>query len=1213
MKPPRSPRSLVDELAPFSPVDLLTKCAAAQMCPDNAQRLFRLEHLAINAASLPPGPDRPSMSMPRYRRLLESGMGVDFLEDPFSAPLVVPVAFTGGSYLTLPGLTEHLRPGVDLLLSVSMLAVDFAGTRFRESIAHPCQALLRLSDAMCSLAGLRRGQAPATEPRLVLPTGDRLAELTRAVSWTDDQLRELFSETNVSPTALHHFELPLGVSLLDNTAPGFGPLLERPLIRDGRGVVIALPHSLLTALSRYVLGTAHEHGLLKPLAEAFHSAAVARASHCLKSMGLHELAGDHTTEPPAPGLTEQMRWLDTDKLVHLIIVSDDLETYRRDDPFGSARFPSGEELDRRFRVGVARAKASKTPPREVLGLVVVCGVARFASFGVNGGSDEQQVLLMHLEELDALSVLEPGRPLYLWHFARARERFRQSSAMIAWSLADELFFFRQYDSSFYMGDDQVPTLAAFQANAGDALSQEAYARLDPHVIAAIDGRYRECVRVFPDSSIPVYAPKIPSATEAAHCVEVEGGAIWVYSRLPLPPRASLANTMACRLVESLAFWLGRMVNEPFVRACGEIHARIEICVISPDRWGYPSAAPSGEIVDPGIAVSVLSESSLRVEFPPEAMSLICSARGHEERVLLLPACRALATLAGCSESDADTALATAMPTAKHRSLVFVSGEDAFSVRPRCLPPLHLVDPAAEQEVLDEVRSHLVTIGIPKGPLPAKHRTRVLNQIVALLFEELVKELSYLNAEGLLQWLVAQNEAIVDALTMSRHLEPYNLACFAEHAAPARKFADRLIQHYKADQASRFLIEYVSACPPSGATQLSFATFDRLMALSSKIIFYGTVSDDVQYGTDDPTLTHLQSGRLGIGDWRRESARDRYLDAYGAGQRARLLRESRATEPKWISERHERAMLAITQAAQAEFGYTLEQHATIMRIAVEQSLADASAETSIELETLVLAIADALAVEPARAMEWIEGLSIRARPDFFAPPKPAERSDVYPWRFNRRWSYVRRPFLIAENRVVYGSSHVDRAGSNLQSLCSSGRLKATSPAMQKAMGKATEANGARFNHTVAELFRAHPRWLVRERVKKFGGLSLTTHGGDLGDIDVLVVDSRARCVRAYECKDLSVARTPSEIHNELSDFTGNDKSIVAKHSRRVHWLRANLRPVLHSLGVASNGKWDVGGVIVIDEELMSPFLVKLPMPVISIADVEAIVRDGGMLK
>ncbi len=362
MKLPGPPTSLVDELAPFSPVDLLTKCAAAQLCPDNAQRLFRLEHLAINAASLPRGPDRPCMSVPRYRRLLESGMGVDFLEDPFSAPLVVPVAFTGGSYLTLTGLTEHLRPGVDLLLSVAMVAVDFAGTRFRDSIAHPCQALLHLSDVMCSLAGLRRGQAPPTEPRLVLPTGARLAELARAVSWSDDQLRELFSETNVSPTALHHFELPLGARVPENTAPGYGPLLERPLIRDGQGVVIALPHALLTALSRYVLGTAHGHGLLKPLAEAFHAAAVARASRCLDSMGLHDLAAEHMTEPSAPGLSEQMRWLDTDKLLHVIMVSDDLKTYTRDHPFGEGHFPPGVELERRFRIGLDRAKASRTPP-----------------------------------------------------------------------------------------------------------------------------------------------------------------------------------------------------------------------------------------------------------------------------------------------------------------------------------------------------------------------------------------------------------------------------------------------------------------------------------------------------------------------------------------------------------------------------------------------------------------------------------------------------------------------------------------------------------------------------------------------------------------------------------------------------------------------------------------------------------------------------------
>ncbi len=1065
---------------------------------------------------------------------------------------------------------------------------------------------------MCTKAGLHRGQPPKTEPTLSLPVGAKLAELTNAVSWTDAQLRDLFADTNLLPTALQPFEMPLGIALPPGTHPGYGPLLQRPLVRDGGTAVIALPHGLLTALSRFVLDAAHDQNVLKPLAEAFHSRTVAAASRCLDLMGLPELADEGTSQPSAPGIAEQFRWLDTDKLLHVIVVTDDLSTYTQADPFGEGAFPSGAVLDGCFRAGLERARTRKSPPREVLGLLVTCGVSRHAMIGMDGGSDDQQVLLLHLDELDALSTLEPNNPLYLWHFSRARERLRHTTEITAWSLADELFFYRKKDSSFYLADDQSPNHVSFEPNAGDTLSLEAYQKFDPHAIMAIRGGFLECVRVYPDSSIPVYCPRWPSATEPAQCVEVGGGAIWVFTQLPGGEPSSLAHTMALRLVDSLAFWLGRMAAEPFVRAAAVSHARVEVCVRDPEQWAYPSADPSGDVVDPGIAVSITDDGFIRVEFPPEAMSLIGGSRGPEERVLLLPACRALARLAGCQESDADTSLIAAMPSAVHRKLVAVSSHDSVAVRPRSLPPRHLVAPAAEQEVLDDVKSYLEAASVAVGPVPAAGRTTLLNKIVEHLFAALVNEIAALSPNGLLEWLVAQNEAIVDALSMSLHLEPFNLACFAEDAGPAREFADRLVELYKADQACRFLIEYVGACPPAGQGPMSFATYDRLLGLSSKVVFFGMLSDDIRYGTDDPALARLRSGRLGISESRRQAARDQYLNAFGSGQRARLLRESQGTEPPWLRVKREQAVVAINAAAEAEFGFSLAQHADVMDMAVGLSIEQASAVTRIESDEFASAIVRTLKVDPAKAKQWLDGLSISSRPSFFDVPRPAEKPDVYPWRYNRRWSYVRRPFLIVAGVVVYGSSHVDRAGVYLRNLCFSGRLKAASRPMQQAIGKAAESNGARFNHAIADLFRAQPHLVVRDRIEKFDGLSLASASGTLGDVDVLVADPRARRLRAYECKDLSVSRTPSEVHNELADFSGSDKSIVAKHTRRVEWLREHLTSVLKELGVPSKGKWDVRGIIVVDEELVSPFLVDLPMSVMSIADVEAMLRSAGTL-
>lgn len=63
-------------------------------------------------------------------------------------------------------------------------------------------------------------------------------------------------------------------------------------------------------------------------------------------------------------------------------------------------------------------------------------------------------------------------------------------------------------------------------------------------------------------------------------------------------------------------------------------------------------------------------------------------------------------------------------------------------------------------------------------------------------------------------------------------------------------------------ALRFLIEYVSACPPHGLRPISFEVFDRLIALSAEIIILGTISDRIHYEIDDTSI-EIHSGLLSI--------------------------------------------------------------------------------------------------------------------------------------------------------------------------------------------------------------------------------------------------------------------------------------------------------------------------------------------------------------
>jgi hypothetical protein len=72
-------------------------------------------------------------------------------------------------------------------------------------------------------------------------------------------------------------------------------------------------------------------------------------------------------------------------------------------------------------------------------------------------------------------------------------------------------------------------------------------------------------------------------------------------------------------------------------------------------------------------------------------------------------------------------------------------------------------------------------------------------------------------------------------------------------------------------------------------------------------------------------------------------------------------------------------------------------------------------------------------------------------------------------------------------------------------------------------------------------------------------------------------------------------------NEITNLFlghGRRKSYIEKHNNRVLWLRAHIKEVLDWLGISDVKRWKVEPLVVVNQELFSPFLRGSPMRVIS---------------
>jgi len=237
-----------------------------------------------------------------------------------------------------------------------------------------------------------------------------------------------------------------------------------------------------------------------------------------------------------------------------------------------------------------------------------------------------------------------------------------------------------------------------------------------------------------------------------------------------------------------------------------------------------------------------------------------------------------------------------------------------------------------------------------------------------------------------------------------------------------------------------------------------------------------------------------------------------------------------------------------------------------------------------VERVIERLSKALSWERGKTQRIFDFLSLQERADFLQPPVGVKRESVYPWRFSRPLSYIRRPLLLRTRgggtEVIWGNRHLESSRKNFVSVVLGGKFQPTSPEMKLLMGEMRNQEGKEFNARVMRFFQARHHTAVKDRVKAIEKLSLA----NLGDIDVLAADLERRILYVVECKDLTMARTPYELATEIRELitgTESEKSAAEKHIARVNFIRAHLAATIRWLGGNPASSWKIHPIIVVN--------------------------------
>ena len=466
----------------------------------------------------------------------------------------------------------------------------------------------------------------------------------------------------------------------------------------------------------------------------------------------------------------------------------------------------------------------------------------------------------------------------------------------------------------------------------------------------------------------------------------------------------------------------------------------------------------------------------------------------------------------------------------------------------------------------------------KGIILPKYVSLFFNQVVEFLFKLLEKEVSKFSPYNLVEIIYSDLEETLYKIKITEVRYASDILCYPESHKDSLKTVNEL---NKLSIALKFLIEYVSAQPPKGEEVLGIGNYEYILAICSTLIEWAYKNDLYYYEIFNTPIRILNSGRIGFN---RESFEKLY-DITEKFRNEQMFLNSLGSKKKTLDIDKEKYIAKLDEAFLSCFGYSFKQFYLFIFKMIELSKESGGIICVMKKEQILSYFSSIPDLSGGIIEKILDNISLKERDSYLV--KPVE--EVYPWRFNRKYSFLRRPVIIRNDDYIWGNKNLYHTYLYTIDLIFKGKLKTENTIMQKLIGTISNERGKLFNESVVEYLKTIKEFNVYENVKKINRKKIEfVRGQALGDIAVLIIDKEKSVIYVAEVKQFNFSRNPYEMHQEYSKMfvdTDKKKCFATKHSLRVKWIKENIEELKNYYSLIGNS-WKVIGLFIVDDLLVS---------------------------
>lgn len=1115
---------------------ILNMIIGMQLNPSNRGANVRMERLSMYAAQTINTGKIP-LNITEFKSLLNEEFAFDYNEDyPINLHSEIMV-WVGGNHTIYPGIATHSTDILDAIKIAIFQSDEKWPESFFQKVRQAFSLLLSLGDRMSELShskGYVRGG-----DRRKHPIDYSLLEIDFSIS--EEEMQSLLRREGISSDVLNAFILDINQEkrALMNDDIDTNPLLRYPIVKHEGKYYFLLISNQADALRRYVLSIAQELGCIKRLVDVMYGYLNNKLLDVFLRMDWLPYKIDLENEKPLNS-KEYVFQIDTNCYAYVCFIHDDADEWIQNQVHSRDLSERLEAIEQVIWNKVGTDK-------QLLSIILYASLGEANCIALSRIPKSLNIMWPAYAFI-TLSKNEKWGRLDLLRYAEANAKIIDRILPIADPI-DVYALYKKYNQSFYITDDAPSTFILSEPNEGYDLIQDSKVAINHHAVPRMNAGQTVYIAVERESEdIPIYKP-IHQEEIYMRCVDNGVIPIWV-----LCEQGGTQLQDASVWGTAILYWL-YYINE-----------QEDISLYLPD---YPQEIQlyfeEKKLERPYIIN--YNANGIHITFSSDAIETMIAPDNLEERIMIA-ACINHLTKGNYGDMLVDKYI----PVGMSKMIIGYEIDPLSMENPMdLLHPLLLSD-SSKNKFLDELPQWMRGADLDfTGKLQIKsEKEQVLRNIVTVCLDRVKQMVSQYDYKDLLLRAIWHHDTLIWKREHDKIYNSAQVVCFGKNQEKEQEIGKFELQLTRTDIGLRCLIEYLAAQPHKGGRKMiGDYELEYIATIMSEVVNYGSICDLIHFNVENNmSVEHLESGRYGVYHDEFEHKLFTFQVAYIEENIENHLQHfpfTFAPIKRKTVDSNDPLFMETDKAFAIDWGISFQELGWICFNMSSMCIERKKTVLQLPEEDVVREICKMTQMSEQVVQIGILRLSLQARSKFLEAPDGYDQQEVYPWRYNREFSFIRR-FIVREiddngkMYLIFSQRNAILSFNQLSYLLVTGQLHVSKNDVHitKVIGKYSQEKGTAFNCQVRDFLKDNTDLKVVEYDVRITNDYPFYADKNYGDIDVLAFDTQTKVVYNIECKDTVMAKNMYQMYDEIGKYLGlnekgKKKALVWKHFHRHEWL------------------------------------------------------------